>query len=85
MKLNHGILSQFTVFICVLFVLPTAHPVNQTNMNYAIVSVGGIFLIVGFTWLFWGRHRFTGPVHTNPDLATTFEDPSSQLEKTVTM
>ncbi|TFY50306.1 hypothetical protein EVG20_g11596 [Dentipellis fragilis] len=35
-------LTQFTVFICVLFVLPTARPVTAQNMNYAIVAVGGI-------------------------------------------
>ncbi|KAF8909728.1 amino acid transporter [Gymnopilus junonius] len=74
----------FTVFICVLFILPTAHPVNQSNMNYAIVSVGGIFLIVGFTWLLWGRHRFSGPVHTNPDFAAKHEAPPSQIEKAST-
>ncbi|KAK1234512.1 polyamine transporter tpo5, partial [Marasmius sp. AFHP31] len=55
----------FTVFVCILFVLPTSHPVNENNMNYAVVSVGGVILIVALTWLFWGRHRFRGPVHTN--------------------
>ncbi|KAF8166055.1 amino acid transporter [Pholiota molesta] len=67
MAINVASLS-FIVFICVLFVLPTARPVTQFNMNYAIVSVGGIFLIVGLTWIFWGRTRFTGSVHTNPDV-----------------
>ncbi|EEB91537.1 hypothetical protein MPER_10084, partial [Moniliophthora perniciosa FA553] len=55
----------FTVFICVLFVLPTSHPVTKDNMNYAVVSIGGLLLIVSLTWLFWGRYRFKGPVHTN--------------------
>ncbi|KAF9045379.1 amino acid transporter [Panaeolus papilionaceus] len=54
----------FIIFICVLFVLPTAQPVNQQDMNYAIVSVGSILLLVGLTWFFWGRHTFKGPVHT---------------------
>ncbi len=40
---NGCLFTQFIVFICVLFVLPTAHPVTQFNMNYAVVSVGGIF------------------------------------------
>ncbi|KAF9256311.1 amino acid transporter [Marasmius fiardii PR-910] len=55
----------FTVFVCVLFILPTSHPVNKDNMNYAVVSVGGLLLIVALTWTFWGRYRFKGPVHTN--------------------
>lgn len=57
-------LYQFTVFICVLFILPTATPVSQLNMNYAIVAIGGIVLIVGMVWTFWGRFHFSGPVRT---------------------
>ena len=52
------------MFICVLFILPTAHPVNSQNMNYAVVAVGGILILVGLTWVFWGRYTFKGPVHT---------------------
>ncbi|KAH9934533.1 amino acid transporter [Epithele typhae] len=54
----------FTIFICVLFVLPTAHPTTALNMNYAIVAIGGVILLVGLGWLFWGRFRFVGPVRT---------------------
>ncbi|KAL0564053.1 polyamine transporter tpo5 [Marasmius crinis-equi] len=71
----------FTVFVCVLFVLPTAHPVNQDNMNYAVVSVGGLMLIVGLTWFLWGRYRFTGPVHTNIDIGVGVGDERSVNEK----
>jgi hypothetical protein len=56
--------TQFTIFICVLFVLPTARPVTPENMNYAIVAVGGIMVMVLANWLLWGRYRFTGPVAT---------------------
>ncbi|KAF9554993.1 amino acid transporter [Agrocybe pediades] len=66
----------FIVFICILFVLPTATPVTQFNMNYAIVSVGAIFTIVGLTWTVWGRHHFVGPVHTNIDIGATPPDTS---------
>ncbi|KAF7296863.1 Amino acid metabolite permease [Mycena indigotica] len=54
----------FTVFVCVLFVLPTAHPVNKLNMNYAVVAVGGLMLLVVLMWFGWGHGRFTGPVFT---------------------
>ncbi|OBZ76216.1 Amino-acid permease BAT1 [Grifola frondosa] len=36
----------FTVFICVLFILPIAHPTNSLNMNYAVVAIGGVIAIV---------------------------------------
>ncbi|KIJ64797.1 hypothetical protein HYDPIDRAFT_175318 [Hydnomerulius pinastri MD-312] len=54
----------FSTFICVLFVLPTAYPVNVLNMNYAIVAVGGLFVIVAINWVTWGRFSFVGPVQT---------------------
>ncbi|KZT26005.1 amino acid transporter [Neolentinus lepideus HHB14362 ss-1] len=54
----------FTVFICVLFILPTAHPVTSLNMNYAVLAIGAVMLIVGFTWVGFGRRRFEGPVRT---------------------
>ncbi|KIK65291.1 hypothetical protein GYMLUDRAFT_93955 [Collybiopsis luxurians FD-317 M1] len=57
----------FTAFICVLFILPTAFPVNKNNMNYAVVSIGGIMIIVTITWVFWGRFQYKGPVLTNTD------------------
>jgi hypothetical protein len=52
---------QFTIFICVLFILPTAHPVSSINMNYFVDAVGGI---IGTTRVAWGRFRFLGPVKT---------------------
>ncbi|KAK1231737.1 polyamine transporter tpo5 [Marasmius sp. AFHP31] len=67
----------FTIFVCILFVLPTSHPVNENNMNYAVVSVGGVILIVALTWLFWGRHRFRGPVHTNIGIGSAGGDEHS--------
>lgn len=53
---------QFTVFICVLFILPTAQPVTADDMNYSIAAIGAVFLLVGLSWLFWGRFHFKGPV-----------------------
>lgn len=52
---------QFTVFICILFILPTAQPVTADDMNYSIAAIGAVFLLVGLTWLFWGRFHFKGP------------------------
>ena len=36
-------------------------------MNYAIVAIGGVFVLVGACWACWGRFRFTGPVKTAGD------------------
>lgn len=68
---------EFSVFICVLFILPTSYPVNALNMNYAIVAIGGVIVLVGLCWLFWGRYRFTGPVKTLTQVA---EQTSSKYE-----
>ncbi|KAI0689336.1 amino acid transporter [Cytidiella melzeri] len=57
----------FTIFICVLFILPTATPVTSLNMNYAIVAIGGVLIVVGLVWLAWGRFHFVGPVPTVED------------------
>lgn len=54
----------FGVFICVLFVLPTAYPVNELNMNYSVVAVGGVIVIVAVNWVSWGHRSFVGPVRT---------------------
>jgi hypothetical protein len=55
---------QFIILVCVLFVLPTAYPVDVFNMNYAIVAVGGLLVIVTINWFSWGRHNFKGLVKT---------------------
>ena len=52
------------MFICVLFVLPTASPVTKLDMNYAIVAIGGVVLLVALVWIAWGRHNFSGPMQT---------------------
>ncbi|KAF8128590.1 amino acid transporter [Boletus edulis] len=54
----------FSSFICILFVLPTSYPVNEYDMNYAILAVGGVVVIVAINWVTWGRHSFVGPVQT---------------------
>ncbi|GII20615.1 amino acid permease [Planosporangium mesophilum] len=51
----------WVAFICVLFVLPTASPIELSNFNYTIVAVG---VVGGAAWLWWivsARKWFTGP------------------------
>lgn len=54
----------FSVFVCILFILPTTRQVTAQNMNYSIVAVGGIILLVGLAWICWGQWSFSGPVVT---------------------
>ncbi|KAH8080676.1 amino acid transporter [Cristinia sonorae] len=57
----------FTLFICVLFILPTAHPVTAQNMNYAIVAVGTLVMVVICGWFIWGRGTFRGSIVSTSD------------------
>ncbi|KAI5116509.1 hypothetical protein M0805_001864 [Coniferiporia weirii] len=68
----------FTAFVCVLFVLPTAHPTNAQNMNYAVVAIGALLLITIVAWLAWGRRHFDGPVKT---VRTGAEEPDGYITK----
>ncbi|KAG6380286.1 amino acid transporter [Boletus reticuloceps] len=38
--------------------------VNEYDMNYAILAVGGVVVIVAINWVTWGRHSFVGPMQT---------------------
>jgi amino acid transporter len=72
------------VAICVIiFILPQA-PVgvpwrdefDWKYVNYAPITVGGLFLIVGIWWLVRARHTFTGPVRN-----IEFDDGAGVVEK----
>ncbi|KAG1740477.1 amino acid transporter [Suillus paluster] len=54
----------FTIFVCILFILPTAYPADVLNMNYSIVAVGGLLVVITINWFWWGRHSFKGLVKT---------------------
>jgi len=64
----------FSVFICILFVLPTASPVSAQNMNYAVVAIGGVILLVSVGWIGWGRTAFKGSVGTWAEGTKTLEN-----------
>lgn len=50
------------VLISILFMLPSAYPINAGNFNYAPVAVLGTLLIVGIWWMVSARNWFKGPV-----------------------
>ncbi|KAI0944606.1 hypothetical protein AcW1_002275 [Taiwanofungus camphoratus] len=56
----------WTLFVCVIFSLPTVLPVTKENMNYASVITGGV-IILSFVWFICGAHRhYTGPSSNVP-------------------
>jgi amino acid transporter len=72
------------VAICVvIFILPQA-PVgvpwrkefDWKYVNYAPITVGGLFLVVGIWWLVRAKHTFTGPVRN-----IEFDEAAGVVEK----
>lgn len=52
----------WTLFVSIIFVMPTIMPVTAENMNYAIVYLAGILAFAGIYWLVQGRKFYTGPL-----------------------
>ncbi|KZT03254.1 APC amino acid permease [Laetiporus sulphureus 93-53] len=51
----------WTLFVCVIFSMPTVLPVTKTNMNYASVIVVGV-IALSSVWYICGAHRhYKGP------------------------
>ncbi|KZV86086.1 APC amino acid permease [Exidia glandulosa HHB12029] len=52
----------WTLFVCIIFALPTVKPVTKDNMNYAsVITVGVVFLALVW-YIVQARHHYTGPV-----------------------
>ncbi|HET8953875.1 MAG TPA: amino acid permease [Solirubrobacteraceae bacterium] len=72
------------VAICVIiFILPQApagvpwrDEFDWKYVNYAPITVGGLFLVVGIWWLVRARHTFTGPVRN-----IEFDEAAGVVEK----
>jgi amino acid permease (GABA permease) len=59
--LNGTIATIWTIFICILLLLPQLKPITKTNFNYAPVAV---LAVIGFATIYWlasARNWFTGP------------------------
>ncbi|KAG5652586.1 hypothetical protein H0H81_004461 [Sphagnurus paluster] len=67
----------WTLFICVIFSLPTIRPVTADNMNYASVITIGVLVLSG-VWYILGAHRhYIGPQSNLKDHAMTSEKKGS--------
>jgi amino acid permease (GABA permease) len=51
----------WTLFVSVIFILPTARPVVPDNMNYAIVYFVGAIVFATAWWHFRGKSFYSGP------------------------
>ena len=59
--LNGVVATVWTIFICVLLLLPQLKPITKVNFNYAPVAV---LAVIGFATIYWfasARKWFTGP------------------------
>ncbi|RQM08015.1 hypothetical protein DH86_00001361 [Scytalidium sp. 3C] len=52
----------WTLFVSIIFILPTARPVTALNMNYACAFLALILLSAAIYWYISGRKFYTGPL-----------------------
>ncbi len=52
----------WTLFVSIIFILPTVRPVTALTMNYACVFLALILLAAMIYWYAGGRKWYTGPI-----------------------
>lgn len=52
----------WTLFVTIIFILPTVRPVRADTMNYAIAFLGGILIFAAIFWYLTGKKYYTGPL-----------------------
>ena len=52
----------WTLFVSIIFILPTIRPVTAENMNYAIAYLTAIFVAALTYWYVAGKKWYTGPL-----------------------
>jgi len=52
----------WTLFVSIIFILPTYRPVTADNMNYAVAYLAGIFVCALSYWYVVGKKWYTGPL-----------------------
>jgi len=52
----------WTLFVSIIFILPTVRPVTAQNMNYASVFLVAIFVAAMIYWYISGRKFYSGPL-----------------------
>jgi len=64
----------WTLFVCVIFSLPTVFPVTVQNMNYASLITGGVVIFSGVWYIVSGRFYYKGPIPNTTSVATAREE-----------
>ncbi|VDC07342.1 unnamed protein product [Peniophora sp. CBMAI 1063] len=69
-------------FIVIILLFPSSDNPGVQDMNYAVVIIGGVFVLSALTWMLSARKWFTGPI-SNLDRETnwTGEQPETENEK----
>ena len=52
----------WTLFVSIIFILPTVRPVTALTMNYACAFLALILLAAMIYWYAGGRKWYTGPI-----------------------
>ena len=69
----------WTLFVSVIFSIPTVLPVTKETMNYASVITGGVVILSG-AWYILGAHKhYKGPTSNLPPEAQAAKD--SQIKR----
>ncbi|KAF8582005.1 amino acid transporter [Ramaria rubella] len=79
-----AIACAWVFFITTLLVFPPVSNPGVNEMNYAIVIVGGVFVLAGGWWIVDARNWFTGPVVTL-ESGTTLTDRENSAEPGTSM
>ncbi|RMD42079.1 hypothetical protein DV735_g3057, partial [Chaetothyriales sp. CBS 134920] len=61
-KLVNAWACLWTLFVTIIFILPTERPVTASNMNYAVAFLVGILVAAAVWWYASGRKWYTGPI-----------------------
>lgn len=80
----------WTLFVSIIFILPTALPVAADTMNYACVFLVAILVFAAVYWYAYGKRVYTGPLIETVDGERVVDRSSSdgnsavgaQMEKT---
>ncbi|RKF54439.1 Amino-acid permease 2 [Erysiphe neolycopersici] len=71
----------WTIFVSLIFLLPTIRPITAQNMNYAAAFLA---LILTFSWVFWivsGKKYYSGPIneiHGDMIISVSSKDPKGE-------
>jgi len=72
----------WTLFVTIIFLLPTVRPVTADNMNYACVFLVFILLASAVYWYAGGRTWYTGPlVETEAEIPSDSDRHSNPVDR----